>query len=222
MLFFKERTILDFIFVTEAMVLPLQRHWLDSVHRPGLYSSNKVCDSVKLKEKSCWLPLPCYGCSHSLCICPLIMWSPQRWQTECSAGDGELLQAFGNLHHRQRSILWHLNCFKREGCLILLMALCHSVTFLKKRKKKTKTFAFLNKVQIYRCKGFHWFSFTVTYMLVFKRATVGMYGILNPPLEPWKPALAAWSSRRQHTVPSPRCLLLRHCWYGQWWLPVRW
>lgn len=134
-----------------------------------------------------------YG--YSLCICPLIIcWPSQRWQTECSVGDSELLQVFGNLHHRQRFTLWHWNCFmkgkrtsdiKREEFVILLETLCHSVTFLEE-KKKTKNvlpFASLNKVQIYCCKAFHWFSSTIRYMLVFMRT---MY-VRDPEILQWNP-----------------------------------
>lgn len=50
---------LDFIFVTDSTVSPLQLHGL-GVRRTLLYSSNKVCDSVKyrkLNQNGCQLPL---------------------------------------------------------------------------------------------------------------------------------------------------------------------
>lgn len=151
------------------------------------------------------------------------MWSPQRWHTECSVGDSKLLQAFGNLHHRQRSILWHLNCFmkgkrtpdiKREEFLILLKTWMSRFS-RKKKKKKVSSFAFLNKVQIYCCKGFHWFSSGVQAGYVCMRSW-------TPTVEPWKPALVACSSRLQYRCPSPRCLQLRYRWYTQRWLSVGW
>lgn len=146
--------------------------------RPGLYGSNKVCDRVKhsqLNKKGLPTTSAAHhhgnGCSHSLCICPLIMGIPQRWQTECSVGDGELLQAFGSLHHGQRSMLRHLNCFMKdkrtpdfqhEEYLFFaqymnvntFISLCHS------EEKKIKnpngsSLVFLNKAQIYCCEGFH-------------------------------------------------------------------